>query len=379
MNATAVLTLPPADDRVALLRSLALSGLPRMYDPAAERFVFRVRRTAEGIRCEGLSDRYTAIALIGLAGESAEAASLALRGARPSAVCASLVSALGANDNLGDVALTAWACAALGHPGQDAALRRLRALQPLERPQPAVELAWTLAALCLAGAGADGGLRAAVARRLLASCVPASGLFPHVVGGARGARAHVCCFADIVYPVHALSLYARATGDREALAAALRCARVAVSAQGAHGQWWWHYDVRTGRVVERYPVYAVHQDSMAPLALLPLAEVSGEDFTSPIERGLRWLDSAPELGGGSLIDGDAGLVWRKVARREPGKLARALQAGASRAHPAWRVPGLDRLLPPGAIDDEDRPYHLGWVLHAWPGRKGRRPAAGRLS
>jgi hypothetical protein len=379
LNATAARPLPPAADRVARLRSLALRGLPRMYDPAAERFVFRVRRTAGGIRCEGLSHRYTAIALIGLAGESAPTAGLALRGARPSAVCASLVSALGANHDLGDVALTAWACAALGHPGRERALRRLHELRPLEGPQPAVALAWTLAALCLAGAGADEGLRAAVARRLLASRVPASGLFPHVAGGARGLRGHVCCFADIVYPVHALSLYARATGDREALAAALRCARVAVATQGADGQWWWHYDVRTGRVVERYPVYAVHQDSMAPLALLALADASGEDFAAPIERGLQWLESAPELAGGSLIDDDAELVWRKVARRGPGKLARALQAGASRAHPAWRVPGLDRLLPARAIDDEDRPYHLGWVLHAWRGREGRRPAGGGLS
>ena len=35
-----------------------------------------------------------------------------------------------------------------------------------------------------------------------------------------------------------------------------------------HGQWWWHYDVRDGSVVERYPVYSVHQHAMAPMALL---------------------------------------------------------------------------------------------------------------
>ena len=30
--------------------------------------------------------------------------------------------------------------------------------------------------------------------------------------------------------------------------------------QGNSGQRWWHYDSRTDRVVEGYPVYSVHQD-----------------------------------------------------------------------------------------------------------------------
>ena len=78
----------------------------------------------------------------------------------------------------------------------------------------------------------------------------------------------------------------------------------------------------------------------------------------------------PELEGGSLIDDGAGLIWRKVARREPGKLSALLQAAASRLHPRLRVPGLDLLFPP-AIDYEDRPYHLGWVLHAFPAEPSR--------
>jgi hypothetical protein len=30
---------------------------------------------------------------------------------------------------------------------------------------------------------------------------------------------------------------------------------------------------------------------------------------------------------------------------------------------------LERLLPPCVVDYEDRPYHLGWLLHAWPGER----------
>jgi hypothetical protein len=192
-------------------------------------------------------------------------------------------------------------------------------------------------------------------------------MFPHNLGGrAGGLRGHVCCFADLVYPVHALARYAELFGDAEARDVALRGAGAMCARQGPDGQWWWHYDRRTGEIVERYPVYAIHQDAMAPMALLALERAAGVDLRPPIAKGLAWLTHAPELGGGSLIDEDAGLIWRKVARREPRKLSRFAQAAASRLHPALRAPGLDTLFPPCAVDYEDRPYHLGWLLHAWP-------------
>jgi len=356
-------------DTVAVLRAMAVRGLSRMYDPAQERFVFRLRAGANGAATtnEGQSLRYTAISLIGLAGESEDTAALALGGGRPSTVCTSLVRSLGHADNLGDVALSVWACRALRHRDWERALRRLVELRPLEGARSTVELAWTLSALSVDADLPAADLRASVARRLIGAFVGASGLFPHVVDGvASGPRAHVCCFADLVYPIHALSRYGRLTGDRLALTTALRCAESVVRAQGPDGQWWWHYDVRNGRVIERYPVYAVHQDAMAPLALFALEDATGHAFDAAVGRGLAWLERAPELDGRSLIDAEADLVWRKVARHEPPKLARSLQAAASRLHPRLRVPGLDMVFPPGAVDYEDRPYHLGWLLHAWP-------------
>ena len=117
--------------------------------------------------------------------------------------------------------------------------------------------------------------------------------------------------------------------------------------------------------MESYPVYAIHQDAMAPMALRALKDAGGGDFDACIDRGLQWLESAPELEGGSLVDERAQMVWRKVARREPLKVSRFVQAACSRVHPALRAPGLDALFPPVAIDREDRPYHWGWFLYAW--------------
>jgi hypothetical protein len=346
------------------LRRLALEGLAGMYDDADRQFVFRVRRQGSGSVREGQSLRYSAIAMIGLARED-EAETRRILRHEPGLLLRELQVRAEASEGLGDVALVHWALTAYCWPEREGTLRRLVALHPAETPQPTVELAWCLMALCADRQAPVQQLREALARRLVQSARP-SGVFPHVVGGKRGTRSHVACFADFVYPIQALSAYHCLAGDQAALAAALDAGALICSLQGRSGQWWWHYDVRTGRIVEPYPVYAVHQDAMAPMALHALQEASGRNFGEAVERGLRWLERSPELRGGSLIDETTGLVWRKVARREPGKLARYIQATASRVHPRLRVPGLDRVLPPRAIDFEDRPYHLGWVLYAWP-------------
>ena len=359
----------PAD-----LRALAFAGLPQMFDREAGIFSFRVRRDGRAIVREGISRRYTAITLIGLAGEEPAAARDVLGGRSVAEAANALARSAGGDDSIGDLALIAWA-ASLAGTDTKAVWRLIEDRQPETQSYPTVEVAWALSA-AVADARPDTRLRDALAARLH-NAMSSHGLFPHALGmvrtadgpGANGAnsqRSHVSCFADLVYPVLALSQHATLTGDPASTACALKGAAAMCRLQGAEGQWWWHFDYRTGRVLERYPVYAVHQDSMAPMALFAASRAGGRSYDSEIAKGLRWLASAPELGGASLVDRSAGIVWRKVARREPGKLSRYVQAGASRLSPALRAPGLDVLFPPRAIDYEDRAYHLGWVLYTWP-------------
>jgi hypothetical protein len=272
-----------------------------------------------------------------------------------------------------------WAAKAVGAE-RHGAVERLISLGPADRPHATVEVAWSLAALCVDGDAATAGLRDRLAGRLIESLGKRSLLFPHVLGVAPGGiRSHVSCFADMVYPIHALSAYYRVSGNIRALEAVSKSARRIGSLQGEEGQWWWHYDWRTGDVIERYPVYAIHQDAMAPMALFAAQDASGIDYSAEIRKGLAWLDRSPELNGGSLVDPVAGIIWRKVARREPGKLTRYLQASVSRVHPAIRFPAVDALFPPNAVDYEDRPYHPGWFLYAWKGRYGKNDKAGEES
>jgi hypothetical protein len=344
-----------------------------MYRPEERLFAFRLRRKNGAMALEGVSARYTAIALLGLAGETEETATGILGGQSPHEVCEGLIERAQETDDLGEVALTLWAARVLQHPRAEAALDRLRSMRPAEARYPTVEVAWALSALTAQnGEVADAAEAKAIAGRLLASFHEHSALFAHWPAGARGLsfRSHVSCFADLVYPIQALSHYYRATRCGEALEAARACAKRMCELQGPDGQWWWHYDVRTGRVIERYPVYAVHQHSMTPMALFALQDACGTDHSDSTVKSLKWLTTAPEIGG-SLIDTHAGVIWRKVARQEPFKVSRRAQALASRVNPSWRVPGFDWAFPPVQIDYETRPYCMGWILFAWPAAMDR--------
>jgi hypothetical protein len=339
-----------------------------MWLPERDVFGHSLRRRRSGaLELVGESPRYSAIVAIGAAAQPDAAQRQALSGATAGELASSLAPyARGAS--LGDLSLCVWACAAAAVPEAEALGRELVGRLADGVVGPTVEIAWALTAL--SALGSLPGARAAGLRvrdGLLAAERAQSGIFPHQVGSAGGLRAHVGCFADQVYPIQALARWSRAQRDATALEAAARCADRICALQGEAGQWWWHYDARTGGLVEGYPVYSVHQDAMAPMALFDLADAGGPDHIAAISRGVRWLEPAPEIGA-SMVDRERNVIWRKVGRRELNKLTRGLRGLATRFVPEARLRVLDTLLPPRTLDAECRPYHLGWVLHCWPRR-----------
>lgn len=353
-------------------RDLALRALRRMYLPEQCLFAFRLSRGKEGRdgqdKLEGVSWRYTAIVLLALADEGREVAKEVLHGRTRAEVCDRLIMHAWDSMDLGEVALTLWAARKLGHARTGDMHERLRQWEPHRVPCPTVELAWTLAALTTPGDGqTDSSLADAIAARLLGSQSTPSDLFSHWTPRGQGGsswRRHVCCFADMVYPILALSHYHRLTGNAQAKEAVRRCVDRMCGLQGPAGQWWWHYDVRTGHVIEPYPVYAVHQDAMGPMALLAAHDCCDVPVDEAVRKSVAWLAYAPEIET-SLVDSSADVIWRKVCRREPGKLSRGIQALASGVHSGLRVPWLDSLFPPCEVDYESRPYHMGWILYTW--------------
>lgn len=360
--------------RIAVMVETALTGLPRMLDPDSGVFTFTVRPSGPA----GRSLRYTAITLIGLTAAARAGFETRLDLAR---LVRGLVERRREISNPGELGLLLWCLSDFheeGTPMHDDIIARIPTTPPRLRGLTSTELGWLLSGLArtaqVAPAHAEAKDKAhAVYAALRANCGE-SGLFCY--GGRAGGRLrrslrrHLGFFDNQVYGIHACADYFRAFGDREALATAGRCVEQILHAQGPLGQWAWHYNVRSGAVVDRYPVYAVHQHGMGPMALNAVAEITGTSHDDALERSVAWVFGENELRR-AMIDADQGIIWRSIRRRiAHNKLIHVfkalslvgLQAAGNRLATVVNAPGqLD-------VDMECRPYELGWLLMAFARR-----------
>lgn len=360
--------------------ALAADGLTRMLHAPQLRYprTARLRADGSGLTLEGTSVRYAGMAALGLSRLDPDRQAGVLGGRTIHDLVSQNLQDAADGADPGAVALAAWAAAETRTPVTDTVVAALARLLTGEEPVPTVDYAWGIVA-ALATPQLSHTLDLA-ARRLLAAQGP-GGIFPHALPRqslGRG-RSHVGSFADQVYPIQALARYATATGSQVALDAANRCAERLAQLQGPAGQWCWHYDARTGDLIEDYPVYSVHQHAMAPMVLLELFEAGGTDLRQAVARGAGWIEEHPETPG-PLVAESLGVIWRKVGRREPRKAVRTVRAATTALRPGLRLGWLDGVCPPGPIDHECRPYELGWLLYAWgsPGAvRERTPGFGK--
>jgi hypothetical protein len=361
---------PSCVELITRLLALATRGLPLMYRPEVRGFAFTRKWRRGALRLYGQSLRYEAIVLLGAHRADEATQRCLLAGDTAAQRAERLVRNLPSVRNLGDAALVTWAAAECGSSATPEAARHLCEFLRRDSAGFTVEHAWVLSALTAARSALELCAEILSTRERLLRCFSNSALvFAHWLAPRFGSRLrrHVACFADQVYPIQALARDYAASGDPRSLEIASSCARQICRLQGPAGQWWWHYDIRTGDVVEGYPVYSVHQDAMAPMALFDLVEAGGPNLSTAIMHGLEWLMRCPEVGR-PLVADDLALIWRSVRRADLGKCVRKLRAAACRLAKSVWLPVLDRVFPPSAVDYEDRPYHLGWILYTWLGK-----------
>jgi hypothetical protein len=190
-------------------------------------------------------------------------------------------------------------------------------------------------------------------------------LFRHF--GDAGWRRRFPNFATQIYSVLALASVARYGLDDRALPAAIATADRLLQTQLPDGGWPWLFDAERGTVVERYEIYSVHQDAMAPMALLELWEVCREPrFTDAVAQSLSWIHSGNELDV-NMVDRANGLVLRSIRRKRGHD---RLWAGAKTAASLAGLLAQEATARLTETNPTDRPYHFGWVLEAWCGREG---------
>jgi len=194
------------------------------------------------------------------------------------------------------------------------------------------------------------------------------GFFGHLTRSASVSgmvRGRIGSFADQVYPIYAMTRFSQAYQEESALQMAVQCGRGLCDAQGSLGQWWWHYDSLSGRVVEGYPVFSVHQHAMGPMTMFALGEAAQCDFTPWIDRGLKWINAANELAF-NMEDEGAGVIWR-CQYRSTSQVKTYLKAAFSPGNSAKPYEAKKDL----KVLFECRPYELGWLLYAFAGRCGK--------
>ena len=169
--------------------------------------------------------------------------------------------------------------------------------------------------------------------------------------------------ADQMHAIYALTTFARAFGIEEPLADALNCANTIRALQGDKGQWWFLYDKRSSQIVNRYPVRSICQNGTAPMALLALAEATGQNFDDAICSGLSWVAGANELAV-DLRDWQHGIIWDSIEPRS--RITNFCDSALNLIHRSRKSP--DENL---RVRFEARPDHFGWLLYALAGFEGK--------
>jgi hypothetical protein len=355
------------------LCDMAVRGLQPMLNAEKQIFCHSYRRTNGGMYRVGLSPRYTMMTLLGL--HRYEAA-----GQRSPIAINPILNALLRDtrwiESMGDLGLLLWTCAELAPERIPEVYKTVQAKHALTqfpdgRLGCTMEVAWYLTGLTTCREAGFGDLpllqeQTQSAKQILKRNCGVAGVYGHCSRGKLPTgyvRRRIGSFADQVYPTIALARLSLASNDQEAREMALRTANTMSQLQGSLGEWSWHYDSSTGRVVGRYPVFSVHQHAMAPMMLFAAGEASGQDFTEAISKGLAWIGGANELRR-DFIQPEAGLVWRCIyllpAEKYRDTMMRLLQIRSEAA-------GQEKV----KIRYECRPYELGWFLYAFAGRCAR--------
>ena len=176
-------------------------------------------------------------------------------------------------------------------------------------------------------------------------------------------RAHTVSFGSIVYFLRAMHEYDEALGSAQARELFDACARRVLELQGADGAWPWMIDVRTALPIDIYPIFTVHQDSMAMLFLFPAQSRGLAGIEEAIERSFLWNLGCNELASTILVDQPYSWFYRSIERVERWPRARRYLRGLgprARKYPARSAHVR--------VNRECRSYHPGWILYTWSAR-----------
>lgn len=174
-------------------------------------------------------------------------------------------------------------------------------------------------------------------------------------------------FGGMTYFLRALHDFGRTFNDETASRLYEKVLTQMLTLQGPRGEWPWFFNAFTGKVVEYYEVYSVHQHAMSFLFLFPALAEGNDRVADAISRSYRWIFGSNELGK-RMIQLDPFFIYRSIRRRESrSQLKRFVRATVS----SWlQIEPTFAPLESVEINAECRSYEIGWLLYVWSEQKG---------
>jgi hypothetical protein len=178
-------------------------------------------------------------------------------------------------------------------------------------------------------------------------------------------RRGLVSFGSTVYFLRSSYEYSRFAGDPYAHQLFSDGVQKMIDVQGPSGEWPWLLRVRTATPIQFYPVFSVHQDSMAMLFLLPALDDGMNGVRRAVNRSFAWALGRNELGV-PMLWSEPYFAYRSVERTDMfPRLQRYLRATCNVALGQQDGPAHGTGV---RLNPECRSYHLGWILYAWAGR-----------
>lgn len=181
----------------------------------------------------------------------------------------------------------------------------------------------------------------------------------------RSIRAAFISFGGVAYFLMALEYFARIFNDPEIEALFKRAVSRVMRLQGENGEWPWFIDSSSGAVMDWYPVFSTHQDSMAFLFLLPALDLGVEYAGKAITNSYKWLLGSNEIQE-PLIQKRPFFIYRCMKRKRfDMRSARLMRAVMNKTlHKSARIADGRSL----EFCTECRSYHIAWIIYVWAER-----------
>ena len=346
------------------LVEISLDALEQLYIPGKKLFGAK-RVVIDGkVINKGESIRYTLIALLGLykAKEHGLEVKIDLND-----VLFNLFEKIDKINSAGDIGLLLWICSLVNAEKVVDILAKINFANilstfPDSRKRKTTELSWLLIGL----------LSASIFNKNFASVIEnlpqkvyqelrnnygGNGIFGHEAFKTFKLfpRNRIGTFSDQIYAIYAFTMYSKVFQNEEASIISLYTAETLCKAQGKNGEWWWHYDSSTGKVIGEYPVYSVHQDSLVPFTFKFLKLATNRNFDNYTNKGLIWLTNKNKLNA-NIIDENNLIINRAITIPKINRYMKTVGA-ILKLDASQNGNNLDLL-------EETRTFHYGWILFA---------------